>query len=156
MPRGGYRKPNNPAPVSGPGSLSKRTDGGPSDPTMGKQAARYISGLPYGEGQEMMNIQQSAPLAAAPSIEQSNTPSGLASAAASQPIIPLNAPTMYPNQPVTNGADKGMGVDSSALGLINPLLVEQKNTRDYLVAQASQPNASPTLKYLAMRAGISL
>ena len=26
--RGGYRQPSNPAPVSGPGALSKRTDGG--------------------------------------------------------------------------------------------------------------------------------
>jgi hypothetical protein len=25
--QGGYRKPGNPAPVSGPGSLSRRTDG---------------------------------------------------------------------------------------------------------------------------------
>ena len=90
MARGGYRKPTNPAPVSGPGSLSKRTDGGPAD----TQAAKYISGLPYGEGQAMMDIQNSAPLAAAPSIEQSGMPSGLASAAASQqPIIGLNAPT---------------------------------------------------------------
>jgi len=113
MARGGYRKPMNPAPVSGPGSLSQRTDGGPAD----KQAARYISGLPYGEGQEMMNIQQSAPMAAAPSIEQSNMPSGLASAAASQPIIPLDSPSMRPGEPVTHGADMGPGGDSSVLGL---------------------------------------
>jgi hypothetical protein len=29
--RGGYRQPNNPAPVSGPGALSQRTDGGAID-----------------------------------------------------------------------------------------------------------------------------
>ena len=40
--RGGYRAPSNPAPVSGPGALSQRTDGGATQP------ATYISGLPYG------------------------------------------------------------------------------------------------------------
>jgi len=42
--QGGYRKPNNPAPISGPGSLSQRTDGG------GTQPATYVPGLPYGQG----------------------------------------------------------------------------------------------------------
>ena len=31
---GGYRRPADPAPVSGPGALSQRTDGGPSDPRL--------------------------------------------------------------------------------------------------------------------------
>ena len=44
--QGGYRKPENPAPSSGPGALSQRTDGGPA------QGAKYIPGLPYGQGQE--------------------------------------------------------------------------------------------------------
>jgi len=113
MARGGYRKPTNPAPVSGPGSLSQRTDGGPAD----KQAARYISGLPYGEGQGMMDIQNSAPMAAAPSIEQSNSPQGLASAAATQSVVPMNAPTSMPNVPVTDGANAGPGGGMDALGL---------------------------------------
>ena len=115
MARGGYRKPMNPAPVSGPGSLSKRTDGGPAD----TQAAKYVSGLPWGQGQELMNIQQSADLAAAPKVEQANIPNtGFASAAAT-PITPLNAPTQMPNIPVTDGVDVGLGRDSSALGLLD-------------------------------------
>ena len=113
MARGGYRKPTNPAPVSGPGSLSQRTDGGPAD----TQAAKYISGLPYGEGQAMMDIQGSAPMAAAPSIEQSNMPSGLASAAASQPLTPFGAPTERPNEPITAGMDFGAGPGSESLNL---------------------------------------
>jgi hypothetical protein len=40
---GGYQAPRNPAPVSGPGKLSKRTDGGPA------QALMTPTGLPYGE-----------------------------------------------------------------------------------------------------------
>ena len=39
--RGGYRKPQNPAAVSGPGALSKRTDG--------KQPVVRVPDVPYGE-----------------------------------------------------------------------------------------------------------
>ena len=42
--RGGYRKPENPAPVSGPGALSERTDGGPT------QAPMYYPDTTYGQG----------------------------------------------------------------------------------------------------------
>ena len=98
--KGGYQAPNNPAPVSGPGALSQRTDGGPAD----TQAAQYVSGLPYGEGQAMMNMQQAAPMAA--SAQQ-----------APAPIVPLNAPSMRPEEPVTAGANAGPGPDMSSLGL---------------------------------------
>jgi hypothetical protein len=81
------------------------------------QAAKYVPGLPYGEGQALMQTQQSAPLAAAPSIEQSGMPSGLASAAASQPVISLNAPSQRPDEPVTFGANAGPGPGIEALGL---------------------------------------
>jgi hypothetical protein len=56
-------------------------------------------------------------LAAAPSIEQSGMPSGLASAAASQPLTPLNAPSQRPEEPVTFGANAGPGPGIEALGL---------------------------------------
>ena len=109
MARGGYRPS---APQNNPMNVNGRGGNGQS----GTQAAKYVSGLPYGEGQELMNIQQSAPLAAAPSIEQTRTPSGLASAAASQPIIPLNAPSQRPDEPVTFGADAGPGPGMEVLG----------------------------------------
>jgi hypothetical protein len=87
---GGYRKPAHPAPVSGPGRLSRRTDGGPGD----KQPMRYIAGGPnYGDGQDMADIQGGAPLAAA------DTP----------PPTPLSAPTARPDEPVTAGASFGPG-----------------------------------------------
>ena len=109
MARGGYRPT---APQNNPMKVNGRGGNGQS----GTQAAKYVSGLPYGEGQELMNIQQSAPLAAAPSIEQTRTPSGLASAAASQSIIPLNAPSQRPDEPVTFGADAGPGPGMEVLG----------------------------------------
>jgi len=57
-------------------------------------------------------------LAAAPSIEQSGMPSGLASAAASQPLTPLNAPSQRPGEPVTFGADAGPGPGMEVIGFI--------------------------------------
>jgi hypothetical protein len=107
----------NPAPVSGPGSLSQRTDGGPAD--MAKQAAKTTTGFPWGEGETFMQQQNAAPMAAAPSIEQSSMPSGLASAAASQPLIPLNSPSQWSDTPVTDGAELGPGRGMEALGLAN-------------------------------------
>jgi hypothetical protein len=110
MARGGNRPT---APQNNPMNVNGRGGNGQS----GTQAARYVSGLPYGEGQALMETQRSAPLAAAPSIEQSGMPSGLASAAASQPVIPLNAPSQRPDEPVTFGADAGPGPGIEALGL---------------------------------------
>ena len=93
--QGGYRKPNNPAPVSGPGSLSQRTDGGPTQP------ATYIPGLPYGQGQETYSNQVAAPMAGNP-IPQMEMPT------------PLMAPTARPSEPITAGVDIGSGPGSEA------------------------------------------
>jgi len=149
MARGGYRPS---APQNNPMKVNGRGGNGQS----GTQAAKYVSGLPYGEGQELMNIQQSAPLAAAPSIEQSGMPSGLASAAAS--IIPLSEKTLRPNEPVTAGADAGPGPGMDALGLTmadaNADLNFKAQLAEYmpaLVFMASRPNASPETRALVAR-----
>lgn len=111
---GGYQRPTNPAPVSGPGSMSQRTDGGPGS----KQAARYVAGMPYGEGAEFMDIQSMAPMEAAP-----RTPSAAGAradfmaATESSPIIPLTAPSMMPSTPVTDGAAMGPGAGPESMGL---------------------------------------
>lgn len=131
--QGGYRKPNNPAPVSGPGALSQRTDGGPAD----TQAAKYISGLPYGEGQAMMDIQGAATMAG----------TGMSAPA---PIIPLSAPSQRPNEPVTAGVNGGEGPGMEALGLGARDLVQNDKAKATLVSYmpallqiASQPGTSP-------------
>ena len=95
--QGGYRRPTNPAPISGPGSLSKRTDGSPTQP------ATYISGLPYGQGQETYSNQVAAPMAGNP-VPQMEMPT------------PLLAPTARPDEPVTAGIDRGAGPGSEAIG----------------------------------------
>ena len=112
MARGGMRPT---APQNNPMNVNARGGNGQSGDAT--QAAKYVPGLPYGEGQALMQAQQSAPLAAAPSIEQSGMPSGLASAAASQPIISLNAPSQRSDEPVTFGANAGPGPGMNALGL---------------------------------------
>ncbi len=95
--QGGYRKPTNPAPVSGPGSLSQRTDGGPTQP------ASYIPGLPYGQGQETYSNQVAVKMAGNP-VPQMDLPTALL------------APTERPNEPITAGIDRGAGPGSEALG----------------------------------------
>lgn len=95
--QGGYRKPSNPAPISGPGSLSQRTDGGATQP------ATYMAGLPYGQGQQNYDNQVAAPMAGNP-VPQMEMPT------------PLMAPTSRPNEPVTSGVNIGDGPGSEAMG----------------------------------------
>jgi hypothetical protein len=112
MPRGGYQKPSNPAPVSGPGALSKRTDGGPG----AMQGAKYVSGLPYGQGQEFQDVQQMAPMeAATPTPSATSVGAAPAQLQAMQPPVPLTAPTQRPNEPVTTGIDHGPGAGSEVM-----------------------------------------
>lgn len=91
---GGYRKPNNPAPVSGPGSLSRRTDGGP------QQVAADLPDAKYGEGGQFAEIQAGAPMAATPGAEDM---------APVEPPTPLTEPTQRPNEPISWGASFGPG-----------------------------------------------
>lgn len=98
MARGGYRKPGNPAPVSGPGALSRRTDGGPI------QGKKYIpAGGQYGEAKALQEIQSGAPMQGNP-IPSVPTPS-----VPMEPITPLSAPTQRPDEPVTSGMPFGPG-----------------------------------------------
>jgi hypothetical protein len=142
------------APQNNPMNVNGRGGNGQS----GTQAAKYVSGLPYGEGQALMQTQQAAPLAAAPSIEQSSMPSGLASAAASQPVIPLSERSLRPNEPVTAGANAGPGPGMDALGLgtadANADMNFKAQLAEYmpaLVFMASRPNASPETRALVAR-----
>ena len=96
--QGGYRQPANPAPASGPGALSQRTDGSPTQP------ATYISGLPYGQGQQTYDNQVAAPMAG-------NTVPQMAGI----DVTPLSAPTQFPDEPGTAGIDRGPGVGPQAM-----------------------------------------
>ena len=101
--KGGYRQPANPAPVSGPGAMSQRTDGGATEGMQpATQAPKYMAGLGYGQGGNMEQ-QQGAPIAASPI---PNFPA---------PSVPLSAPTQRPEEPVTAGVDIGAGAGSEAM-----------------------------------------
>lgn len=108
---GGYRKPANPAPVSGPGALSKRTDGGPG----AKAAAVKLPDAGYGEQKQFQEIQGGAPIAKQGAVGGSVGPQ-----APSTPPPGLDAPSTNPGQPVTHGANAGSGPGQEALGLFNP------------------------------------
>lgn len=94
---GGQRTPSDPAPVSGPGALSQRTDGGATS-----QPQMVASGGAYGDRQEMESIQAGADMAQAP-----GTPRPPA----------LTDPTANPEEPITAGAAMGPGMGPQAAGI---------------------------------------
>lgn len=100
---GGYRKPTNPAPVSGPGANSARTDGGP--------AKMNLSDAAYGEQKAFQEIQSGAPLSAP---QAATAGGGLGDLVAG--LTGLGAPTGQPGVPVTDGAALGPGRGLSAIG----------------------------------------
>lgn len=114
---GGYRQPMNPAPVSGPGELSQRTDGGAID-GMTQPAQRY-AGFGYGENLALEEQQAGASMAGTSKTSFAN-------------LVPLDAPTQRPDEPLTAGINRGEGPGSEALQLPNraPSLVD---TIKYLV-----------------------
>lgn len=99
---GGKRTPGRPAPVSGPGQLSQRTDGGP------QQVQARMSGMPYGENAEFNTMQSAAPMAASPSAASPRVMERKAAQSGRQ-VTPLFAPTARPDEPVTAGAPFGPG-----------------------------------------------
>ena len=113
MAAGGYQQPSNPAPISGPGAMSQRTDGGPT------QAAMYMSGLPYGQGQAQMQQQTSAPMAGNPVASAQVSAGSAEQAPQMPPTIGMFEPTQRPDEPITAGMDFGPGPDSSVLGMPN-------------------------------------
>lgn len=108
---GGYRQPANPAPVSGPGKYSKRTDG---------QVMSSVPGQDYGQKTADMNSQRQAPMGAqAPVPTPQAQPSGGGGAPATAPSYQggdFSAPTSNPSEPVTSGAPAGPGPGPEALG----------------------------------------
>ena len=100
--KGGYRQPMNPAPVSGPGALSQRTDGGAVEGMT--QPAQSYTGGSYGNNKEMSDQQNAAPLAGNP-IQ----------------TIGLNVPTQFPDEPLSAGANYGDGpsLDTSRIQTSN-------------------------------------
>lgn len=146
---GGARVPSNPAAVSGPGALSRRTDG-----------AQPVTDLPnagYGENADFRGLQSAAPLP-----ERSNPGAGgggmdLASILGG--ITPMDAETANPDEPVTAGGVFGPGGGPEVLGM--PMNLEDEARRDIeamhpglvqaMVRAAQQPDASRSLKRMVRK-----
>ena len=129
---GGYRKPSNPAPVSGPGKLSKRTDGGPA------QKLQSLTDQPYGAREESLQQQRSAPMSQQDSVPSVDVPS----AGGGVGTIPGNAPSSRPHEPITTGVDIGPGAGPEVLGF-------QAQPTGYITNLLQELSASDTTGTLA-------
>lgn len=105
---GGYRKPEKPAAVSGPGKFAARTDGKP-----GQQPVRPMTGGAYGENQELATLQGSAPMA-----DSQGTPAPSQQRPQMQmpQVTGFGEPSQNPDEPVTSGSPTGEGPGLEALG----------------------------------------
>jgi hypothetical protein len=134
--QGGYRKPGKPAPVSGPGALSRRTDG------------RVAEGFAYGMNKQINEQAASAPMAKAPQPR----PASASKMMSASPLPPLTSITAEsdPNDPITNGVPIGPGANSIPGIPSGPTQDPDINMiRDYypmLEFWASQPGTSQATK----------
>lgn len=90
--------------VSGIGSKSERID-----LNVSKQPARYISGLPQGQGQATYDQQTAAPMAGTPQIE--------AIGIGALDITPITADSKRPDENILTGASFVKGTDTALLNL---------------------------------------
>jgi hypothetical protein len=114
--QGGYRKPANPAAVSGPGAFSQRTDGQPGITT--KQAKQYVGGGEYGTNKAFNEeVVGGAPMNAAPTMAPQAMDVPVANPTAPSLPMPtaIDAPTERPNVPITNGLPIGDGAGPEVL-----------------------------------------
>ena len=123
---------------AGPGKYSTRTD----NLQMGSTA--------YGEGVDTQAIKSGAPLSKTKDVRPARA-GDVREAAAQAPVTELYAPTARPNEPITSGIDVGPGVGSNALMMQNNTPTEYQDAYQLFNQLAANPNASPTMKYLAQR-----
>lgn len=137
---GGYRRPNNPAPVSGPGKLSRRTDG--------RQPTRELPNAKYGENAAFEAAQGAAPMSG------DIGSGGMAASGAIAPdlsgLVSMGAPSQRPDEPITAGLSGMTGGGPSIAQNPFPLSPEKAaELRSYLpvlIVLASQPNADANTK----------
>lgn len=133
---GGYRAPAKPAAVSGPGKMARRTDG---------QPLATLPDAAYGEQKTFRNDQQGAPMA-----EASDVGGPTVSPLDMSRVTPMGAPSEFPDEPVTAGANAGLGPGSSALGQQGSAQYS-KDLLPALEIAASMPNAPVALRQMVRR-----
>lgn len=130
---GGYQAPAKPAPVSGPGELSQRTDGAPGQPV------RDLPDAKYGEGKAFRSQEQGAPMAQAPALPT---------------VTPLDAPSERPGEPVTAGAPLGPGAGPEALTPAAPPATGQLSQMLFGLAASDMTGALAALANEALQRGL--
>lgn len=141
---GGYRRPSNPAAVSGPGRLSRRTDG--------RQPQMIASGGDYGDRQEMQQLQSGAPMSG--DLGSGGMAAGGAPAGGPDlsQLVPLGADSQRPMEDVMAGMSGGPGAGPSVPGMPSPLTDEQRaRLRHFLpvlVVLASRDDADQNTRRL--------
>jgi hypothetical protein len=101
--RGGMRLD---APQNNPANIS--ATGGDGQSGRATQPAKYIAGMPYGQGQATMEQQMAMPMQGTEQVGTTRLD-----------ITPLTAETKFKDEPITAGSDFGPGPDSSILNLPN-------------------------------------
>ena len=135
----------NGGPQYNPANISATGGAGQS----GKQPSRYISGMPYGQGQQLMQQQKSAPMSA-PKM------GAVSRGEYSEPMSKLRTlldDTTNPLEPQSTGINFGRGADSSIMpqNLVSDSrpLENQEIVKKYLPAfanAAKSPNAPDSFK----------
>lgn len=130
----GYNRPANPAVVSGPGALSRRTDGHVSK--------MQLPDANYGENADFQEIQSGASM---------NAPASPTVSVAPNPgpqVVGLGEPSQMPDEPVTAGAEYGSGPGPDVLGLDpNATDLEQYGKyMPYLLRLANDPNTAKSTR----------
>lgn len=137
--RGGYQPPAKPAYFSGPGAASRRTDG---------QPRQQLPDAAYGEQQAFQAQQAAAPMANGTDLTAANAPAPVDMSG----LTPLSAPSQFPNEPVTAGADAGLGPGSNVLSLPQPANIDDQTMEQLrtmlpaLEVMATNPSASPEFR----------
>lgn len=140
---GGKRTPRHPAPVSGPGRLSRRTDGKSPAEMVGNDGS-------YGSRKDMQSVQSGADMTP----EQASAPTpalgGGPGPAAPRDLVPLDAQTQNPDEPITAGVPVGAGVGPEAAGIqTNMMAADMESLRGLIPSleiMANQPGSNPSTR----------
>jgi hypothetical protein len=124
---------NNPANVSATGGAGQS----------GTQPARYMSGLPYGQGQAQMQQQTAAPMAG------SSTPTTTSSQRPTPPSIKtLTEPSETLNRPITHGMPFGPGAGPEVINTPAQIPQDRNPSVDIIKALYQQDPRNEDLRYI--------
>jgi hypothetical protein len=126
-------------PTAGQNNYAVSATGGSGN--SGTQPAKAMTGGQYGENKDMQELQTSAPMNASPTYAATPSMGRPQSAPTGQQIVPLDAPTQRPDEPVTTGVDTGPGAGSEVMYAKDQTLATEDRKR--------MLTALPTLSLLA-------